>query len=320
MGAFDEDLRQWGPDHSEQPTLSLAEAEAYCRNLATAHYENFPVLSWMLPPPFRQPFANIYAWCRWADDLADEVDGSKRSTELLSWWREQLSDCFAGSARHPVLVALRPTIARFGLPQNPFEDLIQAFEQDQRVNSYESFAELHDYCRRSANPVGRLVLQVCGQTDPVLFDWSDSICTGLQLTNFWQDVARDADAGRTYLPRQDCEQFGYSRADLENRVSSQSFIELMRFQVARARDFLQTGLPLVERMPGRMQIVIELFAQGGLRILDRIESIGYRVWESRPVLTKLDRVVLSGICLTGAMFRNARLCRRPSTQGQRPSS
>lgn len=323
MEALDEDLRRWGPGNSEQLPVSLSQAEAYCRRLARTHYENFPVLSWMLPGALRQPVANVYAWCRWADDLADEVADSRASSELLQWWREQLADCYAGTARHPVLVALRPTIEEFELSPVPFEDLISAFEQDQRVRSYESFAQLQDYCRRSANPVGRLVLQLCDRNEPELCDWSDSICTGLQLANFWQDVARDADAGRTYLPRQECAQFGYSPEDLAKRVTNRAFVELMRFQVELARSHLTAGLPLVEHMPGRMQIVVESFARGGLMVLDKIEAIGYRVWDSRPVLGKRDVIALSGRCLTAAVRRRVKLGRKsfvPSTAGVKPSS
>ena len=308
MGAFDEDLRRFGPANlGYTPLMSQSQAEAYCRRLAATHYENFPVLSCMLPRRLRQPFANLYAWCRWADDLADEVGGDELSTELLAWRGEQLAACYSGNARHPVLIALQATIRQFELPPQPFEDLISAFRQDQRVHAYESFAQLEDYCRRSANPVGRLVLRVCERNDPTLFGWSDSICTGLQLANFWQDVARDAESGRVYLPREDRERFGYTDEALRTRLTNRAFIDLMQFQATRARDYLTAGLPLVEKMSGRMQIVMELFAQGGLRILDRIESIGYRVWDFRPVLTKRDVLLISGRCLKHAVRRSARL-------------
>jgi len=322
MHGFDEDLRQWGPENSVREPPSLAEAEAYCRRLALKHYENFPVLSWSLPRTQRQAFANIYAWCRWADDLADEVESPERSTQLLCWWRKQLTDCYAGDVKHPVLVALEPTIAQFKIPPQPFEDLISAFEQDQRVTHYETFTELHDYCRGSANPVGRLVLHVCGRHFSENLGWSDSVCTGLQLANFWQDVARDAEMGRVYLPREDCERFGYTAADLGQRIANQAFADLMRFQIERARGFLYAGLPLVGQMPGRLQLAIDLFARGGLRILDKADAIGFRLWEQRPVLGKLDVLALSCQCIARSLRRRADLLQRrlhPATDGAAPT-
>ena len=187
-----------------------------------------------------------------------------------------------------MFVALSKTIREFEIPATPFEDLLSAFEQDQRVTEYETFADLRDYCRRSADPVGRLVLYLCRQYEEQNVAWSDSICTGLQLANFWQDVNRDLDIGRVYLPKEDCRRFGYAWDDLQNRVTNPAFLELMRFEVDRAREFLEAGLPLIPNLPGRLQVDIELFARGGLKILERIERIGYRVWDTRPVVTKLD--------------------------------
>src|SRR5688500_11570362 len=173
------DLNDWGPGTNAAP-LSLPAVEAYCRRLATSHYENFPVLSWALPRRLRQPFANIYAFCRWSDDLGDEAGDPARALELLRWWRGELDECFAGRPRHPVFVALAPTIAEYNLDRHPFADLISAFEQDQTVRSYDTFDQLRDYCRRSADPVGRIVLALCGMSRPETVAWSDSICTGLQ--------------------------------------------------------------------------------------------------------------------------------------------
>jgi squalene synthase HpnC len=293
------DLAQWGPDGSRRNVApSLAEAEAYCRRLATSHYENFPVVSWLLPPGLHQHFYNVYAFCRWADDLGDEAGEPERALPLLEWWRAENERCYAGKAQHPVFVALQPTIERFHIPREPFLDLISAFVQDQTVREYDTFDQLRDYCRRSADPVGRLVLLLCEQSTPENVAWSDSICTGLQLANFWQDVGRDFDIGRIYVPREDRERFGYPRSDFDRRVTNAAFLELMRFEVGRARQFLLDGLPLVERMPGRLQVDIDLFARGGLRILERIERIGYRVWDTRPKVTKLDGVrLLISSCL-----------------------
>ena len=302
---FLKDLELWGPD-STLPTPSRSEAEAYCRTLATSHYENFPLVSWLLPAHLHQHFYNVYAYCRWADDLGDEISDPARSLQLLAWWKKELDACYAGQARHPVFVALRGTITEFDIPREPFEDLVSAFEQDQTTREYQTFDQLRDYCRRSADPVGRLVLSLCRQHSDQHLAWSDSICTGLQLANFWQDVARDFDIGRIYVPREDYERFGYSRTDFDRRTTNAPFQELMKFEVDRARSFLTDGLPLVQRLPGRLQVDIDLFARGGLRILERIEQIKYRVWERRPKVTKWDAARL----LAGALWRRFRRPRR----------
>jgi squalene synthase HpnC len=295
---FATELEIWGPQ-SVAPAPTPSDAAAYCQKLATSHYENFPLVSFLLPRDLHQHFYNIYAYCRWADDLGDEVGDKTKSLELLKWWRGELNDCFEGRTKHPVFVALASTIDEFSIPRQPFEDLISAFEQDQTVTEYQTFDQLRDYCRRSADPVGRLVLYLCRQyTDQNVAD-SDSICTGLQLANFWQDVARDYAIGRIYLPREDYERFGYRREDFDTHTSNPGFLELMKFEVDRAREFLTNGLPLVKRLPGKLQIDIDLFARGGLRILERIERIHYRVWETRPKVTKWDAVGL----LCGAILR-----------------
>lgn len=284
MTALRDDLTRWGPSAGPL-AVSLAEAEAYARRLAQSHYENFPVVSWLLPRRLHQHFYNVYAFCRWADDLGDEIGDPAESLRLLAWWRDELAHCYRGEPRHPVFVALAPTIERFGIPVDPFADLISAFEQDQRVMEFDTFAQLRDYCRRSADPVGRIVLRLCERSTPQTMAWSDSICTGLQLANMWQDVARDLDIGRIYLPREDRDRCGYTDADLCARTTNPAFLDLMRFQVDRARQLLLGGLPVADAMPGRLKVEIELFAQGGLAILREIERIGYRVWEQRPVLT-----------------------------------
>jgi squalene synthase HpnC len=304
---FAEELTLWGPQAAGREAPSRTDAEAYCRRLATTHYENFPIVSWLLPRRLHQHFYNVYAYCRWADDLGDEVADLARSLELLGWWRNELAACFTGKARHPVFVALTPTIREFEIPIDPFADLISAFEQDQVIHEYETFAQLVDYCRRSANPVGRLVLHLCRQATSDNLRWSDSICTGLQLANFWQDVARDLDIGRVYLPHEDCSRFGYSQNDLKDRVTNAAFLELMRFEVERARQWLSPwrdrSLPELAPFPLRVQVDIELFARGGERILDRIAAIGYRVWHERPVVTKGDVFRLFFGCLGRAVRR-----------------
>ena len=285
VGSVRAALRKWGPE-ADYRSVTVDDAQAYSRQLAQSHYENFPVATWLLPRRLHQHFYNVYAFCRWADDLGDEIGDSEESLRLLGWWREELAACYRGEPRHPVFVALRPTVERFQIPSQPFEDLISAFEQDQRVTEYETFAQLRDYCRRSADPVGRIVLALCESTTEQNLAWSDSICTGLQLANMWQDVARDLDIGRIYLPREDRARFGYDKAALSARTTNSAFLDLMRFQVDRAKRLLEDGLPLAHAMPGRLKFDIELFAQGGLAILREVERIGYRVWDERPVLKK----------------------------------
>ena len=298
-------LRQFGPESTPR-AVSLDAAETHCRTLAGGHYENFPVVSFALPRHLRQDFANVYAFCRWADDLGDEVTDPGESLRLLDWWQSELNAAFAGEARHPVFIALRKTIDRHNLQQQPFDDLISAFRQDQTQTTYDDFDELRDYCRRSADPVGRIVLRMCDRDTRENVSASDQVCTGLQLINFWQDVARDFDIGRVYLPKQDRLRFGYRDEDLAERRTTPQFIELMRFEVERARSMLAAGMPLAERMPGRLKVVIALFALGGLRICERVEAIGCRVWEQRPTLTKGDALRIAPKAVSRALVANLR--------------
>lgn len=279
------DLTRWGPDRTD-PAPSLVEAQAYCRQLALRQYENFPVLTWALPRDLRQPFCDIYAFCRWADDLGDEAGSTTRATELLLWWRTELQACFAGNCSHPVFVSLQPTITKYQLPPDPFLDLISAFEQDQRVTNYNSLPQLLDYCRRSANPVGNLVLRLCGRCTAQNLVWSDAICTGLQLANFWQDVARDYAIGRVYLPRDERLHFGVTDEELAQQRTTVSFQNLLQHEVGVARELLLSGAPLVKEFRGRLRVEIDLFLRGGLQILREIERCEYRVWEQRPKVSK----------------------------------
>jgi squalene synthase HpnC len=296
--AFLGELARLGPGRVSQP-WSLDRARTYCSRLARTHYENFSVASFLLPRRLLPHFHAVYAYCRWADDLGDETAGSAEALALLQWWREELLRCYDGRPAHPVMVALRPTIQRFRIPADPFLDLLRAFEQDQHVKHYETYAELLEYCRYSANPVGRLVLYVCESHDAERVALSDSICTGLQLANFWQDVARDFDIGRVYLPTEDRRAFGYGDADLEARRFTPAFRELMHFEVERARDLFRQGMPLVPRIPPDVQADIELFIRGGLAVLRKIEAIDYNVWQTRPALSKWD----AGLLLGGALWR-----------------
>lgn len=295
---FADQLRAYGPE-SRFETPSLSAARAYCRRLALSHYENFTVASFLLPRKLLQHIHSIYAYCRWADDLGDETGGGTRALALLSWWRDELLHCYEGRPRHPVMVALSDTIGRFAIPAQPFLDLLSAFEQDQHMKCYRTYEQLLDYCKRSANPVGRLVLYLFEAFDPERAVLSDHICTALQLTNFWQDVARDLDIGRVYIPEEDRAQFGYADRDLHERRCTPAFVELMRFEVERTRELFRRGAPLARHAPGEFRQDIELFMRGGLAILDRIERQGYDVWRQRPVLPKWQK----GWLLLGALGR-----------------
>lgn len=295
---FARELARLGPGRVHQE-WSLSRARAYCTRLARTHYENFSVASLLLPRRLLPHFHALYAYCRWADDLGDETSGGDEALALLQWWRDELLLCYDGRPSHPVMIALRPTIERFQIPPEPFLDLLRAFEQDQRVKHYESYAQLLDYCRYSANPVGRLVLYVCETYDAKRAALSDYVCTGLQLANFWQDVARDLDIGRVYLPAEDRRHFGYGDDDLAARRDTAGFRALMRFEVARTRALFQQGLPLVGQMPGDVQTDIELFIRGGLAILRKIEAIDYNVWQTRPALARWDK----GLLLGGVLWR-----------------
>ncbi len=299
---FAEDLARYGPETLSSLRLSPAQAHAYCSRLTRTHYENFSVATLLLPRRLLRHFHGVYAYCRWADDLADETGGGPRALELLRWWKQELLRCYDGQARHPVMIALRSTIERFKIPPQPFLDLLFAFEQDQLVKRYPAYEQLLNYCRYSANPVGHLVLYLCEAFTPERAALSDHVCTALQLANFWQDVNRDLDIGRVYLPEEDMKRFGYPREDLRARKFTPAFADLMRFEVDRTRDLFYRGYPLVERMPPDIQSDIELFIRGGLGILKKIEEQGYDVWRRRPALTKIEKATLLG----GALWRRLR--------------
>lgn len=279
-----DEARQYGP----------AEAQDYTRRIARGHYENFTVVSWLLPRRLRQHLFNIYAYCRWADDLGDELPDANVCLRALEWWREELKACYRGTPKHPVFVALLDTIQEFDIPAEPFHHLLDAFTQDQTVRRYATYRDLLDYCERSANPVGRLVLHVCGVRDPRLQRLSDHTCTALQLTNFWQDVTVDWEKGRLYLPLEDLEQFGVSELQIEERRFDERFRSLMSFEVDVARRLFAEGLPLVREVPRRLRLDVELFTRGGLAILDLIEQQGYDVLRRRPELPKKRKMALMG--------------------------
>jgi len=270
-----------------------AQAEAYTRWLATRHYENFHVVTFLLPKKLHQDFYNVYAFCRWADDLGDEIGDKDESLRLLGWWREELHAMYqGGSGGHAVFTALKGTVQRHRLPQSLFDDLISAFEQDQRVSRYRNWEEIFDYCRCSANPVGRLVLRLCGYADDERDRWSDATCTALQLANFWQDVTVDLEKDRIYLPLDLLARHGCPVDDVVARRFSPAFALAMKEAVGVARDLFHQGLPLVKTVNRRLSFDLSLFSQGGLRILDKIEQQGYDVLRARPRISKVERVRL----------------------------
>jgi squalene synthase HpnC len=280
---------------------TTAQAEAYTRWLATHHYENFQVVSFLLPKRLHQDFYNVYAYCRWADDLGDEMGAPAESLRLLAWWREQLEAMYAGEAAHPVFVALRGTVARHSIPQEPFAELIRAFEQDQTVTRYAAWEDVYAYCRYSANPVGRLVLYLCGYSDAERQRLSDATCTALQLANFWQDVAVDLEKDRVYIPLDVLARHGYTIEELHARRMTPAFREVMREIVARARELFVEGLPLSSMVDRRLALDIDLFSRGGLRVLDKVAAQDYDVLSRRPAISKAERVWL----LLGSILRTA---------------
>ena len=269
-----------------------AEAEEYCRRLARTHYENFSVATWFLPVRLRQHFFNVYAYCRISDDLGDEVGDRKASLHLLDQWEGELDACYEGEPRHPVFVALAHTVREFHIPKQPFSDLLRAFRQDQMVERYETFDDLLGYCRYSANPVGHLVLYVCGYGDAERQALSNFTCTALQLANFWQDVSRDYAKGRIYLPLEDLRRYTVSEEDIAGGRNTLVFSDLMRFEVERARDWFRRGLPLVGRVNRDLAADIELFSRGGQEILNAIERQQFAVLGRRPVVSKSRKLAL----------------------------
>ena len=271
---------------------SLAEAYVYCERLARTHYENFSVATWFLPKRLRQHFFNIYAYCRISDDLGDETGDPAASLQLLDEWERELNACYSGAPRHPVFVALAGTVRQFDIPQHEFSDLLTAFRQDQTTTRYETFDELLGYCRNSANPVGHLVLYLCGYRDPERQQLSDFTCTALQLANFWQDVSVDYDKGRIYLPLEDLRKYGVEEEDVSSGNNSAAFREMMRFEVERAREWFERGLPLISKVGRELAIDLELFSRGGQEILNAIERQDYAVLGNRPVISKGRKLAL----------------------------
>ena len=282
-------------------SYSTVEACAYTRWLGTHHYENFHVVSALLPKRLHQDFYNVYAYCRWADDLGDETGDRAESLRLLEWWRGELDGMYQGRATHPVFVALTGTVREHQIPREPFADLIQAFVQDQTVSRYRDWEEVFHYCRYSANPVGRLVLYLCGYRDDERQRLSDATCTALQLANFWQDVTVDLLKDRVYIPLDVMARHGYTVEELFAHRFTPAFREVMREIVGKARELFLEGRPLDRMVSPRLALDIDLFSRGGMLVLKKIERQGYDVLAGRPAVSKGERVRL----LLGSLARLA---------------
>jgi squalene synthase HpnC/squalene synthase HpnD len=281
-----------------------AEAQRYTRWLATHHYENFNVVSWLLPRRLHQHFYNVYSYCRWSDDLGDEVGSPTRALELLDAWEHELRLCYRRDQKlsHPVLIALRETIIAKHIPIKPFVELLKAFRQDQNIHRYQTWEELFEYCRFSANPVGHLVLYLCGYRDEKRQHLSDHTCTALQLANFWQDVSRDLEKGRIYIPLDVLSAYGLSEHDVVSRSFDERYVALMKNLISKTRELFAAGLPLTQCVDPTLKIDLELFSRGGLAILDAIEKSGFNTLRRRPALKKRTKLVLVGRALGGRLL------------------
>ena len=298
--------RGWSalPASYRMPAVSptLQEARAWCKRLAESHYENFHVASWFLPQALRPHFHAIYAYCRVSDDLGDEVGDTEQALALLDMWGRELDACYEGRARHPVFVALAETIRTCAIPKEPFSDLLVAFRQDQTVTRYSTMQQVLDYCRYSANPVGRLVLYTCGYADDERFRLSDATCSALQLANFWQDVRVDYAKGRIYLPQEDMRRFDVTDATLAGGVATPAFRALLGYEVDFARRLFEQGLPLIGMVGRDLALDLDLFSRGGLEILRAIERCDYDVLTARPAIRKRTKLALVLRAVSGKLL------------------
>jgi squalene synthase HpnC len=278
-------------------TYSEAEAQEYTRWLATHHYENFHVVSALLPKKLHQDFYNVYSFCRWADDLGDEIGDPQESLRLLEWWRSELEGMYRGETGHPVFTALKDTVERHAIPIEPFDRLIRAFVQDQTVTRYQTWDDVFGYCVNSANPVGHLVLYLCGYRDAERQRLSDFTCTALQLANFWQDITVDLQKDRIYLPLDLLARYGYGVDELSALTLNGRFRSVLRDAVDVAEDLFHKGLPLIDMVNRRLSLDLALFSRGGLKILSKIRDHEYDVLTRRPHISKVERAGILLRCL-----------------------
>lgn len=297
------------PTAAQDITWTPDAAYRYCERLAQTHYENFTVGSWLLPKAKRRHVHAIYGYCRTVDDLGDEASPKTTPTmaglkaaanggaakqdneasyrlELLDCWQAELEACYSGAPTHPVMIALQETIQTFEIPREPFQKLIEANRMDQRNQRQATYNDLLHYCDNSANPVGHLFLYLFGYRDEDRQRLSDATSTALQLANFWQDVARDYQKGRIYLPLEDLARFGYSEAELAQGVENDAFRKLMAFEVERAMGLFQEGAALVNLLEGQVKLDVALFTRGGVAVLDAIRRQNYNVLANRPALSR----------------------------------
>jgi len=286
----------------ERPTLD--EARAWCHQIATTHYENFHIATFFLPRRMRPHFESLYGFCRVSDDLGDEIGDTATALRLLDTWGRMLDQCYDApeQSRHPVFVALHETIVACDLPRTLFHDLLHAFRQDQVKIQYDTWTEAVEYSRYSANPVGRLVLLVCGYRDQARALLSDKICTALQLANFWQDAVRDSEIPRRYIPTEYMQRFGVEEGQIEGRVFTPEFGAMMHSLVERTRTMLHEGSTLCVTVDDELRVTLDLFRKGGEAILDGIAAQKYDVLRGRPVVTRRRKLML----LAGALLNKLR--------------
>ncbi len=299
------ELARFGPHFTARgvPT-SRACSRRYCAQVTQANRENFVVVSALLPRHLVHHFQAFYAYCRWSDDLADEVSSTDTALTLLQWWRGELQQMHAGTPRHPVFVALADTVHCFGIPSHLLSDLLTAFEQDQRQTRYATYQDLLGYCQNSANPVGRVLLHFFESTTDQHGTLSDAICTGLQLANFWQDVARDFVKGRVYVPQEDLQRFGVSEADMASGTATPAFRQLIEFEVNRTADLFTRGAGLIPLLPKQFQLDVQLFLRGGEAVLQAIRQQEYDVLSQRPRISTLAKLSLVGKTLMQRHIRH----------------
>ncbi len=271
---------------------TLDESLKYCTRLAKSHYENFLVATFFIPSDLKQDFYNLYAYCRISDDLGDESGEAEKALPLLDWWEDELKACYEGDPRHPVFKALQVTNQRHKIPIEPYIDLLTAFRQDQMVKRYDTYESLLNYCKFSANPVGRLVLFLCGYSDSQRQKLSDATCTALQLANFWQDVVRDYDIGRVYIPQEDMERFHVSEEDIAAKRFTLQFAELMRFECERTMELFREGMALRSMVNRKVRLDIEMFSRGGMEVLRLIRDRNYDVLTERPEIPKSRQIAI----------------------------
>ena len=281
------------PNSTPPIPTTVDQSFRYCEELTYGHYENFPVASFLIPKKKRRFVAAIYAFARTADDFADEpgMEQEERMRKLIEW-EEELAECYKGSANREIFIALRETVQQNDIPQDLLVRLLSAFKSDVTTRRYATFGDVLRYCTNSANPVGRLVLMLFGYRDEQLFQYSDHICTALQLANFWQDVTVDLDKDRMYLPLEDMRRFSVTEQELFSRSFTPAVLSLMEFQVKRTREFFEKGKPLLDAVGRDLKLELRLTWRGGMKILRKIENAGYDVFGERPTLSKKDKLGL----------------------------